>query len=82
MLQTHKDNPSIIILADDMPHLSITQQEPLILGLSLNRLQASYSTSINDNYFRLHDKTLSLSAIINQLSYLLVANAPSFRNFY
>jgi hypothetical protein len=56
VLKTQKDNPSIVILVDDLTNLSIARQESLIPGLSLNQLQASYRTSINDNYFRLHDK--------------------------
>ncbi len=56
VLKTYKDNPSIVILTDDLTHLSVARQKSLIPGLSLTQLQDSYSTSINDNYFRLHDK--------------------------
>lgn len=56
VLNTHKDSPSIVILTDDLAHLSVAKQKSLIPGLSLKQLQDSYNTSINDNYFRLHDK--------------------------
>ncbi|WP_454007182.1 hypothetical protein [Alcaligenes sp. Marseille-Q7550] len=56
ILNTRKDNPSVVILVDDLTHLSVARQESLIPGLSLTQLQDSYKASINDNYFRLHDK--------------------------
>lgn len=50
------------IQVDDLTHLSLIRQESLTPGLTLLQLLDSHTVSINDYYYRLHDKGLPESA--------------------